>query len=987
MAKHTKNDKDQKTGSKLKFIYEFIRKGLTLKYYVIAIVCFLFVCFQCNVRNIILKYVLPNFEFYNEWGIWALTIFLVICCSYIFILGIKNKYNYSDGLIAFLLFLGGTISYYIYYIYTHEHINCEYSIFIPVYKNIKYINVVIFHYRYSEYLAFVSMHKNIICAWILGGFSILFGGVGIYYRYNLYKNRLEGDNIKNNRLESDRSKKNRSKKNPLKKEEDSNVSGNFEFVTDEPIEDPDDDKLDYNNKAAYIVKKIESLPYSKSTSIAIYSSWGNGKTSFMNLIQNILEPKKEKEDEKKKDEKEKDEKKDEKEKEYEKKTEYEIIEFSPRQCKNANSIQEEFFNTLVNSLKKYDSSIAFQVDKYISTIGITVSNPIFRIMYLFLKMDNKELRGKINDILIKLEKRVVIFIDDLDRLTGEEIMEVLKLIDKNAAFSNIVFITAFEPGFVGNAISKYIGENNNDTPFINKFFSIRYPLPIFPSSFMIDKFKELWKESIEKLYSDLKENVEKTNDNSNTFDEIENIFDELYNIENKSDELYNIKNKSDELYNIENRYEESGIFEGIKDIYKIDNKNKFNDSIAKLKEQLDKLVNNKESKIDAKNLLYKIEKFKDLTDVLDDDQVKAIFGSYLHNIRDVKNFYNQFIADYTPEVANQVVFQDFLLVELIKFRNYDEYLSLSRYKYIEVKDNNLIYVLKVDNKDNTKMPKSIDILSILFPDKYISKKPMYSSIQNKHFFDSYFTLSIPERIPVSELDNLFKIKPKDILEKIDTWNRSKILADVYYYLGLISYKDMESDTFKQYGRILFLYYDFLNGEGTNCNPSIKDETKILLNSIFQYKNNGFTEQEHKDYLLEVLYGKENDNDYQCPINVLNYLTDNLFNESAKDHKEITNNCILKKEDIEKRNLLLYYQYKKNKQYPDITNKLYHLCLKQFPNREDAINNIYKEVEFSNIEKEWENILKYIKSEYNGTYKEYKETLKENAKMPKGWNPQ
>ncbi len=818
-------------GSGFDSMDKYLKQKSYFIYYVIATVCFLIVCFQSNVRNIILKYVLPNFTFDYCWVSWVLTVIFIIWFLRKFISLWKIKYIYSHRLIAFLLFLVGTIIYY----------ECKYRgncALIPMLKYIKYID-------------------------LLCGASILFLGEGIRNRFK------------------------------LKEKKDPKVS---EFSDDRAIEGPDEDKLDYKSKAAYIVKKIESLPYSKSTSIAIYSSWGNGKTSFMNLIQNALNDE-----------------------------EYEIIEFSPRQCKNANSIQEEFFNTLVNNLKKYDSSIAFQVNKYISTIGITVSNPIYRIPYLFLKMDNKELRVKINKILIKLEKRVVIFIDDLDRLTGEEIMEVLKLIDKNAAFSNIVFITAFDSGFVGNAISKYIGENDNDTPFINKFFSIRYPLPILPSSIMIYKFKELWKEnlkkaeelwkeSIEKLNTDLKESAEKS-------EELENILNALKKLGHKIEkvkEVYDVFEKSNKIYYVIKQFRDVEC--------KLKNINELYDILKKSEE-----------------VVCKLKKYNELEIIIKENN--RIFWPYLRNIRDVKNFYNQFVADYTFKVANQVSLRDFLLVELIKFRNYDEYLSLSRHKYIV--SNNFInsigcYVLKTeyrDNKNNTKMPKSIDILSILFEKKEKNNEYTYLSIQNKHFFDFYFTLSMPKRIPVSELENLFLIKePKDIFDKFKKWYDSNILKDVYYYFAFIDYRNIApmfgmftQDTFKQYIKIFFLYSAFLEDK----NLDIESETdniliRVLLKSNFNNGYNGLVPTEYHNYLLEVLYNYKDF--HYCPIHLLKYLAEKLFNELTNEHEKIESDCIFKKEEIKEHNLLLLKQYvKDNNHYSDITQKLYELCIDKISN--------------------------------------------------------
>ena len=67
-------------------------------------------------------------------------------------------------------------------------------------------------------------------------------------------------------------------------------------------------------------------------------------------------------------------------------------------------------------------------------------------------------------------------IDDLDRLSAEEILEVLKLIDRNASFSNTVFITAYDKAYVNNVLREHL-DHGLDHCFIDKYISWEFPLP------------------------------------------------------------------------------------------------------------------------------------------------------------------------------------------------------------------------------------------------------------------------------------------------------------------------------------------------------------------------------------------------------------------------------------------------------------------------------------------------------------------------------
>src|SRR5690606_965528 len=59
---------------------------------------------------------------------------------------------------------------------------------------------------------------------------------------------------------------------------------------------------------------------------------------------------------------------------------------------------------------------------------------------------------KINKLLKKLDKKVIVFIDDFDRLQANEIMEVLKLIRNTAGFDNFTYIVTFDKEYLTKSL-------------------------------------------------------------------------------------------------------------------------------------------------------------------------------------------------------------------------------------------------------------------------------------------------------------------------------------------------------------------------------------------------------------------------------------------------------------------------------------------------------------------------------------------------------
>ena len=93
-------------------------------------------------------------------------------------------------------------------------------------------------------------------------------------------------------------------------------------------------------------------------------------------------------------------------------------------------------------------------------------------------VDKKSAKEKLSNALKYLPKKVIIIIEDFDRLLADEIIEIFKLIDGNASFPNVIFLTAYDKKHVAKMISeKY---QNEESPFSDKFFNLEVVVPIRP---------------------------------------------------------------------------------------------------------------------------------------------------------------------------------------------------------------------------------------------------------------------------------------------------------------------------------------------------------------------------------------------------------------------------------------------------------------------------------------------------------------------------
>lgn len=234
--------------------------------------------------------------------------------------------------------------------------------------------------------------------------------------------------------------------------------GNGSFIQfDRPIKNVEEDCLEYKSHVERIIKIFMSANVSEhSWSMGIIGAWGSGKTSFVNMIEDNLKRNNQK---------------------------VIIVRYNPRNASSTNKIQEDFFNTFRNSLKPYDNRVDRMIDEYMKALKILNDNKVLNAVISLWSNSNKEdIRKKISEVLKYFPYRVIVFIEDLDRLLQEEIIEVFKIIDGNACFPNVVYISSYDKEQVNRIIDeKY---KNKLCFFTDKFFEFEFMLPIRPREYI-----------------------------------------------------------------------------------------------------------------------------------------------------------------------------------------------------------------------------------------------------------------------------------------------------------------------------------------------------------------------------------------------------------------------------------------------------------------------------------------------------------------------
>lgn len=218
---------------------------------------------------------------------------------------------------------------------------------------------------------------------------------------------------------------------------------------DDAIESEEDDWLGFFRMITIVRENLQALDLSKgSFTVGVIAPWGRGKSSFINLLRKQL-----------------------------KRDGGIIIPFNPRGSKSVSSIPEDFFDAFAKELSRHYLGFGLLLARYTKHLGLLNqyewTRPLGSLLTLILPGKEQE---AVNRILGELGKRVYVLLDDLDRLSGEEILEVLKLMDRNASFSNTVFITAYDKAYVNNVLKKHL-DHGLAHSFIDKYISWEFPLP------------------------------------------------------------------------------------------------------------------------------------------------------------------------------------------------------------------------------------------------------------------------------------------------------------------------------------------------------------------------------------------------------------------------------------------------------------------------------------------------------------------------------
>lgn len=247
------------------------------------------------------------------------------------------------------------------------------------------------------------------------------------------------------------------------------------FYSDKPISSNNEDKLNRKGFAKLLAHTLVHLDSKDTFTVGLFGKWGCGKTSLVNMtlaeIENI---------------------------QAKNETDEQIIvvHFEPWNFTDTNQLLTQFFVRLANEFQKKGNKnltkIGKALENYSDAFGLLelipgVGAPIasaskWGLSRLGQKMqkglDERDVlkqKEQVIQLLKAQSNRILVILDDIDRLSNEQIRYVFQLITSVARFPNTTYLLVFDKEIVVEALKGVQSGNGQD--YLEKVIQMPIQIP------------------------------------------------------------------------------------------------------------------------------------------------------------------------------------------------------------------------------------------------------------------------------------------------------------------------------------------------------------------------------------------------------------------------------------------------------------------------------------------------------------------------------
>lgn len=243
------------------------------------------------------------------------------------------------------------------------------------------------------------------------------------------------------------------------------------YSTDRPIDTEEQDLLGRSFFSKQLGKAIYEYNEKDGLVIGLFGKWGTGKTSIINMVVNEINKLAVNDDNKPM-----------------------IMKFSPWNYSDRDNLISLFFRSLKNQINIQDNdelkkkvgkalsdySGAFDALSLVPVVGSAVAAVLKSLAQaqgdnLLQSADLDETRIILEKALIEANKKIIIIIDDIDRLTNSQIRDVFQLVKQVADFPNVIYVLAMDREVVCSALTEVHNIDGNE--YLEKIIQVPFELP------------------------------------------------------------------------------------------------------------------------------------------------------------------------------------------------------------------------------------------------------------------------------------------------------------------------------------------------------------------------------------------------------------------------------------------------------------------------------------------------------------------------------
>lgn len=252
-----------------------------------------------------------------------------------------------------------------------------------------------------------------------------------------------------------------------------NLVASERFDSDRPIECRQDDRLGRRSFADTVARQISAVPANHGFTFAVVGEWGSGKTSVLNMVAEALANAEDA---------------------------VTVLRFNPWLFGSTTDLVTLFFRELSAQLRMGRGDKLKDVAKALLELGESFA-PLSPfpganlVVKLFSVLTGRwtqqpsllKRRDQLKEALRASGVRVVVLIDDIDRLEARETLDLMRLVRLTSDLPNVVFGLAFDRGHVARSLRSDEIEGRR---YLEKIVQISYDLPTVRDANLQEAFSD-----------------------------------------------------------------------------------------------------------------------------------------------------------------------------------------------------------------------------------------------------------------------------------------------------------------------------------------------------------------------------------------------------------------------------------------------------------------------------------------------------------------